>query len=56
MLPLFLSYGPIGADGTVDAYLSFDHRVMDGADGAAALRGIAAALEGPIAEEMRAMA
>ena len=41
ILPVFLSYGPIGPDGGVDVFLAFDHRVMDGADGAAALRGLA---------------
>jgi hypothetical protein len=54
ILPAFLSYGPIAADGGVDAYLSFDHRVMDGADGASALHGLETALEGPVADELRA--
>lgn len=52
VLPSFLSYGPIAADGGVDLFLSFDHRVMDGADGAAALRGLEAAMEGPVAAEL----
>ncbi len=55
VLPCFLSYGPIAADGGLHAYLSFDHRVMDGADGAAALAGLEAAIEGPVAEELAAL-
>lgn len=56
VLPMFVSYGPIGGDGAVDVFFSFDHRVMDGADGAAALRGIETAMEGPIADELQALA
>ena len=56
VLPVFLSYGPIDEQGGVDVSLSFDHRVMDGADGADALRGLEAALEGPVAEELLALA
>jgi hypothetical protein len=52
VLPVFLSYGPIAGDGTLDLHIAFDHRVMDGADAAAALRGIEAAVEGPIAAEL----
>ncbi len=55
ILPSFLSYGPISAEGEVDTYLSFDHRVMDGADGAAALHGLETALEGPVAAELAAL-
>jgi hypothetical protein len=55
ILPAFLSYGPISAEGAVDAFLSFDHRVMDGADGAAALHGLETALEGPVAAELSAL-
>jgi hypothetical protein len=55
ILPAFLSYGPISAEGAVDAFLSFDHRVMDGADGAAALHGLETALEGPVAAELAAL-
>lgn len=54
-LPVFLSYGPIGADGGVDVAIAFDHRVMDGADGAAALRGLEHALEGALADELLAL-
>ncbi|MBU8537005.1 hypothetical protein [Falsiroseomonas tokyonensis] len=56
VLPCFLSYGLIGADGGVEVFLSFDHRVMDGADGAAALQGLEAAMETLVAEELRGMA
>jgi hypothetical protein len=55
VLPNFLSYGPMTEDGRLEAYLSFDHRVMDGGDGAAALRGLEAAIEGPVAAELRAL-
>jgi pyruvate/2-oxoglutarate dehydrogenase complex dihydrolipoamide acyltransferase (E2) component len=39
----------------MDLHIAFDHRVMDGADAAFALRGIEHALEGPIAEELAAL-
>lgn len=55
VLPCFLSYGPIGEDGQVEVFLSFDHRVMDGADGAVALNALEAAIEGPLAAEMAAL-
>ena len=55
VLPLFLSYGPIAPDGGVELYLSFDHRVMNGADGARAIGAIAAAIEGEVATELRAL-
>ncbi|NKC32335.1 2-oxo acid dehydrogenase subunit E2 [Falsiroseomonas selenitidurans] len=56
VLPCFLSYGPIDADGGVAVFLSFDHRVMDGADGAAALEGLEAAMESLVADELAALA
>lgn len=56
VLPCFLSYGPISAEGAVEAVLSFDHRVMDGAEGAAALRAMEAMIEGPVAAELAALA
>lgn len=56
VVPVFLSYGPISSEGEVDVTLSFDHRVMDGADGANALRGLERALEGPVADELLALA
>jgi hypothetical protein len=55
VLPVFLSYGPLDAGGAMDLHIAFDHRVMDGADAAFALRGIEHALEGPIAEELAAL-
>jgi hypothetical protein len=55
VLPGFLSYGPIGADGGVQVFLSFDHRVMDGADGATALEGLEAAMETLVAAELAGM-
>lgn len=55
ILPVFISYGPIGPDGGVDVHFVFDHRVMDGADGAAALAGLEAMIEGPVADELDAL-
>lgn len=55
ILPMFISYGPISADGGVDVFIAFDHRVMDGAHGAAALRGLEAMIEGPLADELDAL-
>lgn len=55
VLPIFLSYGPIDAEGGVDVTLSFDHRIMDGADGAIALRRLEQMLEGGVAEELLAL-
>ncbi|RVT95909.1 hypothetical protein EOD42_12280 [Rhodovarius crocodyli] len=52
LMPVFLSFGPIGGDGAVDAVISFDHRVMDGAAAAAALRGMEALIETVLADEM----
>jgi len=51
-----LSYGPIAADGRAEAYLTFDHRVMDGAAAVQGFQALEAALSGPVAEELRAMA
>jgi hypothetical protein len=51
----FVSYGPIGADGRVEIVLGFDHRVMDGAVISRAFDGLAAALNGPVAAELRAL-
>ena len=52
----FLNLGPIGADGMAALHFSFDHRVMDGAAGAAAMRALEAALQGPLLAELRALA
>ncbi len=56
VLPAFLSYGPIAEGGAVDVHLAFDHRVMDGADGARALRALEAAIEAEVAPELRQLA
>jgi hypothetical protein len=55
VLPVFLSYGPLDEHAAMDLHIAFDHRVMDGADAAFALRGIEAALEGPITAELATM-
>jgi len=52
-LPVFLTLGPIGATGRVEVFLAFDHRVMDGADGAEALRALQAVLDGAMTAELR---
>ena len=52
LMPVFLSFGPIAEDGGVDVAISFDHRVMDGAEAATALRGMEALIEGALAEEI----
>ena len=55
VLPVFISYGPLAADGSLEVFFVFDHRVMDGADGAAALAGLQRMIEGPLAEELEAL-
>jgi len=50
-----LSYGPIGADGRLETYFTFDHRVMDGAAAVQAFQALEAALHGPVAAELRAL-
>ncbi|MBX9699990.1 MAG: 2-oxo acid dehydrogenase subunit E2 [Acetobacteraceae bacterium] len=50
-----LSYGAIDRSGQVEAYLTFDHRVMDGAAAVRAFQALAAALEGPVLAELRAL-
>jgi hypothetical protein len=49
----FLNYGPIGPDGMVEVYFSFDHRVMDGLAGAQALQALERMLLGPVLAELR---
>ncbi len=51
----FLNYGPIGADGQVEVFLSVDHRVMDGAQAARAITDMEAALNGPVLRELRGL-
>jgi hypothetical protein len=42
--------------GGVDIYLSVDHRVIDGGPAARAIRALVAALNGPVLDELRALA
>lgn len=50
-----LSFGPVDADGFVDVYLTYDHRVYDGAINAQAMALLEAKLEGPICDELIAL-
>ena len=52
----FLNYGPIAPDGGVDIYLSVDHRVIDGGPATRAIRALEAMLNGPVLDELRALA
>ncbi|HET7883324.1 MAG TPA: hypothetical protein VFL55_20730, partial [Acetobacteraceae bacterium] len=52
----FLNYGPIAPDGGVDIYLSVDHRVIDGGPAARAIRALEVILNGPVLDELRALA
>jgi hypothetical protein len=52
-LTTLLNYGPIGADGSVDVRIHYDHRVMDGANVARALERFEQILNGPVADEVR---
>ena len=40
----------------MDIYLSVDHRVIDGGPAARAIRALEAALNGPVLDELRALA
>jgi pyruvate/2-oxoglutarate dehydrogenase complex dihydrolipoamide acyltransferase (E2) component len=40
----------------VDIYLSVDHRVIDGGPAARAIRALEAVLNGPVLDELRALA
>jgi hypothetical protein len=51
-----LTYGVIGADGTVDVRVVYDHRVLDGATVARALALLEAELTGAVCDELRALA
>jgi hypothetical protein len=51
-----LTYGVIQKDGTADVRIVYDHRVLDGATVARALAQLEAELNGPIRDELRAMA
>jgi 2-oxoacid dehydrogenases acyltransferase (catalytic domain) len=48
-----LNYGVIGPDGAVDVYLTFDHRVLDGATAARCLEDMERALNGELLTELR---
>jgi hypothetical protein len=50
-----LNYGPVEADGAVDVRLIYDHRVLDGAAVARALRDLEAVLHGEILPELLAL-
>ena len=49
-----LNYGPFDDEGEIDVRLTYDHRVLDGANAARAIGALEAALLGPILEELRA--
>lgn len=49
-----LTYGPVAADGTASVRLVFDHRVLDGAPAARALRDLEAVLTGELVTEVGA--
>ena len=51
-----LTYGVIQPDGSVDVRIVYDHRVLDGATVARALARLEAELNGPICDELRALA
>jgi hypothetical protein len=52
----FLNYGPVAADGTVEAFSSFDHCVMDDMAGAQAVQALERMLHGPVLAELQACA
>ena len=51
-----LGYGMVGADGLVDARVTYDHRVLDGGTVGRALVDLEEAMNGPILVELRNMA
>ena len=51
-----LTYGVIGADGSVDVRLIYDHRVLEGTTVARALKLLEDRLTGEVADELRGMA
>jgi hypothetical protein len=54
-LTTVMNYGFIASDGKVDVRIIYDHRVMDGATVARALAKLEQILNGPVAEELRAL-
>lgn len=55
-LTTLLNYGPISEDGTVNVRILYDHRVMDGANVARALKRFEEILNGEIAAEVEDLA
>ena len=55
-LTTLLNYGPIDAEGGVNVRILYDHRVMDGATVARALKRLEAILNGPVADEVHSLA
>ncbi len=55
-LTTLLNYGPIDEEGSVNVRILYDHRVMDGATVARALKRFEAILNGAVAEELRSLA
>ena len=51
-----LGYGMVGADGSVDVRVTYDHRVLDGGTAGRALMELDEALNGPILAELQGMA
>jgi hypothetical protein len=49
-----INYGAFEDDGAIDVRLTYDHRVMDGANAARAIAALEAALLGPVLAELRA--
>ena len=52
-LTTLLNYGPISEDGSVNVRIHYDHRVMDGANVARALRRFERILNGTVATEVK---
>jgi hypothetical protein len=55
-LTTLITYGVMSDDGRVTVRVIFDHRVLDGATAARALKRLEETLHGPIANELRALA
>jgi hypothetical protein len=55
-ITLVLYYSAVDADGRMTVHIYFDHRVIDGIPLIQALDALAAALNGPVADELEAMA
>jgi len=49
-----INYGVFDEDGSIDVRLTYDHRVLDGANAARAIAALEAALLGPVLDELRA--